>query len=248
VNGDPHLGHALEFVQADVLARHHRRRGDEVRYLSGSDDHAAKNVVAACEAGVPVADFIAERTARFEALRGPLDLSYDSFIRTSVDRRHRVGVEALWRTCVTSGDLYERDYEGLYCAGCEAFVAAGDLDQGRCREHDRTPELVTERNWFFRLSRYRAAIEDAIVSGRLRIEPVARRNEILAFVRGGLDDFSASRGSGRAGGWGIPVPGDPSQTIYVWFDALANYITDLGYGGDDSEYARWWLGSDERIT
>ncbi len=241
VNGDPHLGHALEFVQADVLARHHRRRGEDVRYLSGTDDHAAKNVAAAEAAGVPVAAFVAERSARFDALREPLDLSYDSFIRTSADRRHRIGVEALWRACVASGDLSERDYEGLYCAGCEAFV------DGPCAEHDHPPERVVERNWFFRLSRYRDAIEEAIVSGRLQIEPAVRRNEVLALVRGGLDDFSASRSSDRAGGWGIPVPDDPTQTIYVWFDALANYITDLGYGGERDAYDRWWLGADERI-
>src|SRR5207344_541288 len=106
----------------------------------------------------------------------------DSFIRTSVDRRHRVGVEALWRACVAGGDLYERDYEGLYCSGCEAFVVAGDLEDGRCPEHDRPPERVVERNWFFRLSRYRDEIEEAIVSGRLQIEPAVRRNEVLAFI------------------------------------------------------------------
>ena len=148
VNGDPHLGHALELVQADVLARHRRLRGDEVRLLGGTDDNALKNVDAAFAAGLPVAEFVAEKAQRFVELAGPLQLSNDDFIHTSTDPRHRPGVERLWRACVD--DLYQRDYEGLYCAGCEAFVVPGELADGLCPEHGEPPELIVERNWFSR--------------------------------------------------------------------------------------------------
>ncbi len=154
VNGDPHLGHALEFVQADVLARHRRQRGDDVRFLSGTDDNALKNVDAALAAGVPVAEFVAQKAGRFADLAGPLQLSNDDFIRTSTDPRHRPGVERLWRACAEAGDLYQRDYEGLYCSGCEAFLAPDALNDGFCQEHGEAPELISESNWFFRLSRY----------------------------------------------------------------------------------------------
>jgi methionyl-tRNA synthetase len=247
VNGDPHLGHALELVQADVLARHRRHRGDAVRFLSGTDDNALKNVDAALAAGVPVGRFVAERAQRFAELAGPLELSNDDFIRTSTDPRHRPGVERLWQACAEAGDLYRRDYEGLYCAGCEAFLAPADLRDGRCEEHGEAPEPIAERNWFFRLSRHQTALLELIGSRRLRIEPAHRRNEVLAFVREGLTDFSVSRARERAHGWGIPVPGDPSQVIYVWFDALANYVTALGYGSEGDAYGEWWHGSDERV-
>ena len=237
VNGDPHLGHALELVQADVLARHRRLRGDDVRFLGGTDDNALKNVDAALAAGLPTTAFVAEKAQRFLDLAGPLQLSNDDFIRTSTDPRHRPGVERLWAACAEAGDLYERDYEGLYCSGCEAFV------DGRCPEHGEEPERIVERNWFFRLSRHRDGLLDLIECGRLRIEPEHRRNEVLAFVRGGLEDFSVSRDQGRARGWGIPVPGDPTQVIYVWFDALANYVTAL----EGDAYERWWRRSDERV-
>jgi methionyl-tRNA synthetase len=247
VNGDPHLGHALEFVQADVLARHRRLRGEAVRFLSGTDDNALKNVDAAVAAGLPVSEFVADKAQRFVDLALPLQLSNDDFIRTSTDPRHRPGVEWLWRACAEAGDLYQRDYEGLYCLGCEAFVLPYELADGRCPEHGETPELIVERNWFFRLSRFQDALLDLIESGRLRVEPGHRRNEVLAFVRGGLTDFSVSRAQGRARGWGIPVPGDPEQVVYVWFDALANYITALGNGSGDAAYRKWWRQSDERL-
>jgi methionyl-tRNA synthetase len=242
VNGDPHLGHALELVQADVLARHRRLRGDDVRFLSGTDDNALKNVEAAVAAGRPVDEYVAARAARFEELTGTLGIALDDFIRTSSDPRHRPGVERLWRACAAAGDLYERDYAGRYCTGCEAFV---DVDP--CPEHGTSPEEVAERNWFFRLARHTDALRDLLESGRLRIEPEQRLNEVLALVRAGLADFSVSRPRERARGWGIPVPGDPGQVVYVWFDALANYVTALGYGDGAEPFETWWLGSDDRV-
>jgi methionyl-tRNA synthetase len=247
VNGDPHLGHALEFVQADVLARHRRERGDDVRFLSGTDDNALKNVDAAVAASVPVAEFVAQNAARFAVLAASLQISNDDYIRTSIDARHRPGVGRLWRACSAAGDLYQREYEGLYCAGCEAFVSPGELDEGLCSEHRVAPDAISERNWFFRLSRYGDLLIDLIESGHLRIEPEHRRNEVLSFIRSGLSDFSVSRAQERARGWGIPVPDDPSQVIYVWFDALGNYITALDYRSDGDAYNTWWRESDERL-
>jgi methionyl-tRNA synthetase len=247
VNGDPHVGFALECVHADVLARHRRARGDAVRLQSGTDDHALKNVAAARAAGIPPAEYVHAKGRRFADLQPLLELSYDDFVSTSSDLRHRPGVERLWRACDGAGDLYTREYEGLYCNGCEAFVRPDELRDGLCPEHEAAPEAVSERNWFFRLSRYRDELETLIVTGRLRIEPEQHRHEALAFVRGGLEDFSVSRATERAHGFGIPVPDDPSQVVYVWFDALANYITGLEFGEGGDAYRAWWCESDERI-
>ncbi|QGN32761.1 methionine--tRNA ligase [Microlunatus sp. Gsoil 973] len=243
VNARPHLGHALEFVQTDVLARHRRLRGDQVRFLTGTDDNALKNVTAAREAGLPVAEFVRANGDAFVGLADALAISCDDVIRTGSDPRHRRGVAALWDRI--RGDLYRRSYTGRYCAGCEQFYSEAELLDGRCPEHGTVPEMVTEQNWFFRLSSYQQRIEDAITSGRVDIQPEHRRAEVLSFIRSGLEDFSVSRAAERTGGWGISVPGDPSQTIYVWWDALANYITALGYP-DQPAYQRWWAGSDHR--
>jgi methionyl-tRNA synthetase len=239
VNAAPHLGHALELVQADVLARHRRLRGEPVRFLTGTDDNALKNVTAARAAGRPVRAFVDANAARFAALRGPLGLSFDDFIRTSADPRHTAGVRELWRQ--TRHDLYRRGYEGLYCAGCEQFFSPAD---GECAEHPGTLEQVAEQNWFFRLSRYQDQIQELLETDRVRVSPPARRNEVLAFVKAGLQDISVSRPATRAEGWGIPVPDDPDQVVYVWWDALTNYVTALG---DGDLYRRWWAESDRRI-
>jgi methionyl-tRNA synthetase len=248
VNAAPHLGHALELVQADVLARHRRLRGEPVRFLTGTDDNALKNVTAARSAGQPVRAFVDANAARFAALREPLHLSNDDFIRTSADPRHAPGVRSIWLAC--RKDLYLRSYEGRYCAGCEQFYPPGE----QCAEHAGPLETVTERNWFFRLSRYQDQIQKILESDFVRVTPAPRRNEVLAFVRAGLTDFSVSRPASRADDWGIEVPGNPDQVVYVWWDALTNYVTALGPGtrdeGElrDSElYRRWWEQSDERI-
>jgi methionyl-tRNA synthetase len=250
VNARPHVGYALELVQADVLARHHRRIGDEVRLQSGTDDNSLKNVLAAEQEGVSTRALVNRNASIFAELREQLSLSYDDFIRTSSDPRHRPGVERLWRACEASGDLYRRDYQGLYCVGCEQFYTEDELADGRCPEHGTRPQLITENNWFFRLSRYADRLRAEITSGRLRIEPASRRNEVLGLLDGGLTDFSVSRSVERARGWGIGVPGDPSQVIYVWWDALGNYVTALGYGAKGAraaDYQRWWVGADRRV-
>jgi methionyl-tRNA synthetase len=247
VNSRAHLGHALELVQADVLARHHRRIGDQVRFQSGTDDNSLKNVLAAEAAGCSTQELVRANGRAFAELRGPLALSYDDYIHTSSDPRHRPGAERLWQACAASGDLYLKDYEGLYCVGCERFYQPAELTGGRCPEHGTPPQEIAERNWFFRLSRYAGQLQELVGSGALRIEPAARRNEVLGFIASGLEDFSASRSIGRARGWGIGVPGDSGQVIYVWWDALGNYITAPGYATDPDGYKRWWAGADRRI-
>ena len=249
VNSRAHIGHALELVQADVLARHHRRIGDEVRLQSGTDDNSLKNVLAAEAEGISTRALVNRNASEFAGLREHLSLSYDDFIRTSSDPRHRPGVERLWRACAASGDLYRKTYQGLYCVGCEQFYTDAELDAGTCPDHGTPAQLVAEENWFFRLSKYADRLHAEISSGRLRIEPASRRNEVLGFIAGGLADFSVSRSVARARGWGIGVPGDPSQVIYVWWDALGNYITSLNYGSPgerSAEYQRWWAGADQR--
>ena len=247
VNAAPHLGFALELVQADVLARHHRLAGDQVRFQTGTDDNSLKNVLAAAAEGISTAGLVDRNATAFARLREPLALSFDDFIRTSSDPRHRPGVERLWRACADSGDLYRKNYSGLYCVGCEQFYQPAELAAGLCPEHGTRPQEITEENWFFRLSRYERQLHDLISDGRLRIEPAARRNEVLSFIAGGLADFSASRSTARARGWGIPVPGDPGQVIYVWWDALGNYVTALGYGTGGGQYQRWWGEGGRRI-
>ena len=250
VNARPHLGHALELVQADVLARYHRLRGDTTRFQTGTDDNALKNVQAAEAEGLATATLVDRNAAAFAALREPLSLSFDDFIRTSGNPRHAAGATKLWRLAEAAGDIYRRAYHGLYCVGCEQFYAEDELVDGLCPEHLRAPEMVAEENHFFRLSRYGDALREVIESGELRIVPESRRNEVLRFIGRGLHDFSISRSQARARGWGIPVPGDPSQVMYVWWDALINYITALdfaGVAGDGSEYARFWEGSPQRV-
>src|SRR5215469_18257530 len=252
VNSRAHVGHALELVQADVLARHHRRIGDEVRLQSGTDDNSLKNVLAAEAAGITTRELVNRNASEFAGLRDQLSLGFDDFIRTSSDPRHRPGVERLWSACEASGDLYRKTYEGLYCVGCEQFYTEAELDAGKCPDHGTPPQPVAEENWFFRLSKYAGRLHEEISSGRLWIEPASRRNEVLSFIASGLEDFSASRSVARARGWGVKVPGDPSQVIYVWWDALGNYVTALNFGaGDDrassTGYERWWAGADRRV-
>jgi len=247
VNARPHLGFALELVQADALARHRRLRGDEVRLLTGTDDNSLKNVLAAEAAGLTTAELVARNATHFANLHVSLQLAFDDFIRTSTDPRHQPAVARLWRACAAAGDLYRAWYEGLYCVGCEQFYAAEELDRGRCPEHETVPERVAEENWFFRLTRYQDQLEALITSGRLRILPEFHAGEVLAFVRGGLQDFSISRSRERAHGWGIAAPDDPDQVIYVWWDALGNYISALDYGTRGDAYQRWWLEADERV-
>lgn len=249
VNAAPHIGHALEFAQADAIARYHRQQGRDVRLLTGTDDNSLKNVLAAEREGIPTHVQVDRYAQSFASLAHAIGLSHDDFIRTSTDPRHTPGVHKLWQAADRSGDIYKKSYRGLYCVGCEQFYTEDELEDGVCPEHSTRPEIVEEENYFFRLSRYQDQLSRLIESGQLRIVPESRRNEVRAFIARGLQDFSTSRSRARARGWGIEVPGDPSQVIYVWFDALANYITALGYGEEtpSTRYQRYWVDNPHRL-
>ncbi len=245
VNAEPHLGHALELVQSDALARQQRASGHDVRFTSGTDDNSLKNVRAAARAETTPAELVARYGAEFRRLAQTLHVAHDDFIHTASDPRHPVAVHALWQRCAASGDLYKKTYRGLYCVGCESFLRESELVAGGCPVHAEPLELLDEENWFFRLSRYAQPLLAAIDSDRLAILPIERKNEVCQFVRAGLDDFSVSRSRARAKGWGIAVPGDDSQIVYVWFDALANYLSVLGYP-DGQAVDRYWQAPGER--
>lgn len=238
VNANPHIGHALEFVQADVLARYHRLRGDNVFFLTGADENSLKNVQAAEVQNIAVRKLVDKNTGRFIDLIKALNVSYDDFIRT-VEERHFLGAQKLWNFCKKE-DIYKKKYKGLYCVGCEQFYAQKELVDGKCPEHLTIPETVEEENYFFKLSNYQKQLEKLIASDAYAIVPKTRKNEVLSFIREGLEDFSISRSVKRAKGWGVPVPGDSLQIMYVWFDALANYITALNFGGDQKLYKTFW--------
>ncbi|RJQ35960.1 methionine--tRNA ligase [Candidatus Parcubacteria bacterium] len=239
VNGAPHIGHALEKIQADVIARWQRSRGKAVWFLTGTDEHGSKIARRAAEVGKEPQAFADENAAIFRDLKKVLDLSWDDFIRTTDRERHWPGVEKLWRALAAAGDIYKKRYGGLYCIGHEGFVTEKDLVNGKCPDHGTAPEAIAEENWFFRLSKYGPQIKRRIESGELAVHPQSRANEILALIDQGLEDVSFSRPRETLS-WGIPVPDDPTQTIYVWCDALANYLTAVGYGRDDANFARWW--------
>jgi methionyl-tRNA synthetase len=245
VNAPPHVGFALELVQTDAVARYLRLRGQHVVTSTGSDDHSLKNVRAAEALGEPVRELVARQSHAFFELGRALGATFDEVVSTSRDPRHAPAVERLFRACEANGDLYRRRYRGTYCVGCELYYRPEELRDGLCPEHERAPEVVEEKNWFFRLSRYQDALYRAIETDRLRIVPEERKNEALAFVRSGLDDFSVSRSAERARGFGIGVPGDPSQVVYVWFDALANYLAAFDYGALGSECG--WQRAGRRV-
>jgi methionyl-tRNA synthetase len=247
VNARPHIGHALEFVLTDALARYQRLKGKDVRFLTGSDENSLKNVQAAEKEGISTQTLVDRNAAHFYALRDSLNLSFDDFIRTSTETRHLDGVRKLWQACDQSGDIYKRAYQGLYCVGCEQFYIEDELDDGLCPEHRTRPEVIEEENYFFRLSRYSNQLYNLIKSDQLRIVPQTRKNEVLSFILAGLHDFSISRSQTRAHGWGVPVPNDPEQVMYVWFDALGNYITALNYAAEGDLFRHYWLDNPHRV-
>lgn len=239
VNGEPHIGHALEKIQADVLARYHRAKGDKVWFLTGTDEHGLKIFRAAQEAGQNTREFVDANASSFKNLKNVLNLSWDDFIRTSDQKQHWPGAQKLWNKLLEAGDLYKKKYQGLYCVGCEAFKPPKDLVDGKCPDHQKEPERVEQENWFFRLSKYQEEIESRIKNDELRIIPESRKNEVLSFVASGLEDVSFSRPKSDLP-WGIPVPNDPEQTMYVWCDALANYITAIGYAVESEQFKKLW--------
>lgn len=237
VNGRPHIGHALEFVQADALARRLKLSGKKVILQTGTDDNAIKNVRSAEEAGVGPKEFVDQNAKEFRLLCQDYCIDYDQFVRTSSDT-HKKGVQKFWKA-LNPDDLYRKSYSGLYCYGCEDFYKEEDLVDGLCPDHQKVPEHIEEENVFFRLSRYQEQLVDLIQSNKLRIEPQSRKNEVLAFIKRGLTDISISRSKLRTGGWGVPVPNQEDQVVYVWIDALINYLTGQGYGENEGWQNVW---------
>ena len=239
VNANPHIGFALEIIQADVLARYHRQKGDDVFFLTGADEHGVKIVRVAELAGKTPKKFTDGITKKFKDLKKTLNLSNDDFIRTSDKKRHWPGAQKLWLKLYDAGKLYKKSYKGLYCVGHEAFITEKDLIDGKCQDHQQKPEIIEEENWFFKLSDYTNEIKAKIEKGELRIAPESRKNEILSLINTGLEDISFSRPREDLS-WGVPVPNDSKHTMYVWCDALSNYITAIGYANDSKKFKKYW--------
>ena len=234
VNAEPHIGFALEILQADALARYKRLTGHEVFFNTGTDEHGQKILEAAEKAGRDIQEYADYYAGEFGKLKDTLNLSYDAFIRTTSPEHVRAAQE-MWQRC--KHDIYKKEFEGLYCVGCERFLAQRDLIDGKCHIHQTEPQLIKENNWFFRFSKYEKALLEYLSDTKVII-PDWRREEAINFVKEGLEDFSISRDKKRLS-WGIPVPGDDSQVMYVWFDALTSYISCLGWP-DKGNFEKFW--------
>jgi len=245
VNSVPHLGFAMELIEADVIARYMRSQGRKTYFLTGTDEHGVKIAKTAAEEGIPVKELCDRNAARFRALKDALNLSNDDFIRTSDQEKHWPGAQKVWKLMVEKGDIEKREYKALYCSGCETFYTEKDLDEnGECPYHKRKPELVAEENYFFKLSQYSAQIAELLRSNTLEIIPEFRKTEILQMAESGFFDIPFSRPTEKLP-WGVPVPGDPTQTMYVWCDALTNYVSALGFGRDEKLFQEFWQNNSE---
>lgn len=242
VNAKPHIGHALEFVQTDTIARYHRLLGKEVLTLSGGDENALKNVQAAEKANEPIKEFVDRNTNLFFELTQKLNCQFDVWQKGSDQKHHFPASQKLWDLCNKNGDIYQKIYKGLYCVGCEVFYAPDELNEnGECFEHPgKKLEEVEEKNYFFKLSKYQEQLENIIKNDIIKIYPEHRKHEVLEFLKKGLEDISISRSNQRAKNWGVPVPDDDSQRMYVWFDALNIYQSGIGFGWDDQNYNKLW--------
>ena len=236
VNDVPHMGHAYTTLNGDALARWRRLHGDEVFYLTGTDEHGLKVQRAAEQNGLSPIEQADRTSRRFREAWDLLDISYDEFIRTT-EERHHTAVQTLLARCYENGYVYKDTYQGAYCVSCEAYYAEADLIDGACAIHERPVEQMAEDNYFFRLSAFRDRLLDWFEATPDNITPERYRNEALSLVRGGLEDLSITRTSLS---WGIPVPWDSKHVFYVWYDALTNYATAAGYGTDEERFATWW--------
>ncbi len=242
VNAAPHIGHALELVQTDAIARYHKLLGEDVLSLSGGDENALKNVQAAEKAGEEVQSFVDRNNNLFVDLTKKLNCEFTVWQKGSDKNTHFPSSQKLWELCNKAGDIYTKTYDGLYCVGCEQFYLPSELNEnGECFEHPgKKLETVSEENYFFKLSKYQKQLVELIESDKLKINPEERKNEILSFLKEPLQDISISRSNERAKNWGVPVPGDDKQRMYVWFDALNIYQSGIGFGWDEEQYKKWW--------
>lgn len=236
-NAMPHIGFAMESIQADVIARYHRAKGEDVFFITGTDEHGTK--IAKAAKGRNPQEFVDEISKRVKELKPLLNLSNDYFIRTTDKEKHWPNVNAVWVKLRDKGDIYKKEYIGLYCSGCEAFLTKRDLIDGKCAIHKTEPEEVKEENYFFRLSKYTEKVRKMIEKDEINIIPKERKNEVLGMISQGIEDISFSRPKEKLD-WGIPVPGDDTQTIYVWSDALVNYLSVLDYYNNSKEFKKYW--------
>jgi len=234
VNSAPHIGTAYEKISADVFARFHRLIGDEVYFQMGNDEHSLNVLRSAREKGLDPLKYCDEMERVFRRVWEKLEIEFDRFIRTT-ERDHEVGLAKLFENL--ADDIYQGHYEGYYCESCEAFLQEKDLEDGKCPTHGTEPKWIKEENYFFRLSKYAEPLLEHIEAHPDFIQPESRRNEIVQLIKGGLEDISVTRAGTD---WGVPLPMDPSQVIYVWVDALTNYATGAGYGYDKERFSKWW--------
>lgn len=238
VNADPHIGFALEIVQADIVARYHTLMQREVFFTTGTDEHGQKIFQVATKEGRDVQEYVDHFAGQFGKLKDSLNLSYNAFIRTT-ESRHIEAAQELWRRCEQAGDIYKKKYKGLYCVGDEMFLKETDIVDGKCPNHpNMDPVEIEEENYFFKLSAYQDKLL-AYLAREDSILPQWRRQEAIKFVSDGLEDFSISREKARMS-WGIPVPGDETQVMYVWFDALTNYISTVGWPDTEGDFKKYW--------
>ncbi len=250
MNGVPHIGHALEVILTDVIARGHRLLGDEIFFLTGADEHGSKIFKAAETAGRDVMEMLDENVAHFQDMNTALSISNDGYIRTTDREKHWPVVQALWMRLFEKGDIYKKNYAGWYCDREERFVTEEELDENKCLKEGGAPTRWTEdENYFFKLSKYSNTIKAALLAGSgnsaeipdgktVRITPEFRQNEMIAMIGDGLEDVSFSRTKKQLT-WGIPVPNDPEHVMYVWCDALTNYISGISTGNIEEDFKNW---------
>lgn len=237
VNDKPHIGHAYSTIAADILARYHRMLGQDVFFLTGTDENSQKNIDAAKKAGEEdIQKYLDKMSALWQETWDSLGITNDAFIRTT-EERHKIGVEKFWAAAFENGDIYQGLYEGLYCVGCEEYKKEDDLIDGKCPIHKTVPQTLSENNYFFRLTKYREQLLAHIDAHPEFVQPTSRRNEVRSYIDKFMSDVSVSRETIK---WGIPVPTDETQRIYVWFDALINYLTGVGYGSDEKTFDQFW--------
>ncbi len=237
VNASPHIGHTYTTVAADILARYHRMLGEEVFFATGTDEHGAKIEEKAGEMGENPQNFVDKVAAQFQMTWKELNISHNRFIRTT-EEKHKTAVQGALQQMYDKGDIYLGEYEGLYCQGCEQYKGESDLVEGRCPDHDKEPDKISEETYLFRMSKYSNTLKEKIEKDELKIRPLDKKKEILSFYQeGGLRDISFSR---KNVSWGIPLPWDGSHTAYVWADAFLNYLTILDWSGDTEKKPHFW--------
>jgi len=239
VNAQPHLGHILEWFQADAIAEYQRMLGKDVSFTSGADENSLKNVQVAEKNNVPVQNWLDEYSQIYEKAYKKFGISLTEFRRGSDQKKHWPGVQELWKLCNKKGDIYKKKYKGLYCVGCESYYSKEELVNGKCPEHLKKPTEIEEENYFFKLSKYQKQIKELIKNDKLLIVSEQYKKEMLGFINQGLEDFSISRTKERARGVGVPIP-DDDQVMYVWFDALTIYMTAIGWNYNLDKFNKYW--------